>query len=399
MGIFKNKSQATFDNMSPNDTSKGVVGGLIFCNQTNDTLVWKYPYMDIKKGAVIKVHQNQKAVLFDCGKLVAVLEPGRDVVVNPNNIPYLGKFMNVAHGGETSYPLEVWFVNITVENTIKWGFGPSAGCKVADPDDPRMKYTVTGFGSYRFHICNPEAFLLKLVGTQHLSTVESIMDFFKDESIAIIASLVQEIATNEKLSPADLGGKRMMVQELVKQYFNEARKEQYGTEITSMMCVGFSSPEYDQYLSEMQQGKNLRAKYQEQGRFYDTERQYDIASKAVSNPGAGNVMGAAMGAGMGFNAGGAIGQMLGGIMGQNTAAQGPASITPPPIPNQGTLYHVAVGGQPTGPFSVHELMKKAADGSFTRNSLVWCPSMTNWAEASTINELCSIFMPTPSPIM
>lgn len=49
MGIFKNKSQATFDNMSPNDTSKGVVGGLIFCNQTNDTLVWKYPYMDIKK--------------------------------------------------------------------------------------------------------------------------------------------------------------------------------------------------------------------------------------------------------------------------------------------------------------------------------------------------------------
>lgn len=30
MGIFKNKSQATFDNMSPNDTSKGVVGGLIF---------------------------------------------------------------------------------------------------------------------------------------------------------------------------------------------------------------------------------------------------------------------------------------------------------------------------------------------------------------------------------
>lgn len=35
MGIFKNKSQATFDNMSPNDTSKGVVGGLIFCNQTN----------------------------------------------------------------------------------------------------------------------------------------------------------------------------------------------------------------------------------------------------------------------------------------------------------------------------------------------------------------------------
>lgn len=254
MGIFKNKSQATFDNMSPNDTSKGVVGGLIFCNQTNDTLVWKYPYMDIKKGAVIKVHQNQKAVLFDCGKLVAVLEPGRDVVVNPNNIPYLGKFMNVAHGGETSYPLEVWFVNITVENTIKWGFGPSAGCKVADPDDPRMKYTVTGFGSYRFHICNPEAFLLKLVGTQHLSTVESIMDFFKDESIAIIASLVQEIATNEKLSPADLGGKRMMVQELVKQYFNEARKEQYGTEITSMMCVGFSSPEYDQYLSEMQQG-------------------------------------------------------------------------------------------------------------------------------------------------
>lgn len=395
MGLFKNKPQTTYDNMMPSGTDKGTVGGLIFCNASNDVLVWKYPYMDIKKGAVIKVHENQKAVLFDSGKLVAVLEPGREVIANPNNIPYLGKLLNIATGGETSYPLELWFVNMTVEHNIKWGFGESAGCKVADPDDPKTMYTVTGFGSYRFRISDPEAFMRKLVGTQHLTTEKDILNFFRDESIATITGFIQQAATELQLSPGMLGGARLKVQSLIMDYFNQSWKTQYGTEITNMNCSGLSSDEYDRYLASRQK----RASFEAEGRFYDTERQYDIAKAATNNQAAGSAMGSTMGVGMGLSMGAGLGQMFSNVMGgitqpqQQPVQQQP--VAPPPLPSA-VVYHVAANGQATGPFPVSDIAKKVTNGEVNRHTLVWCPTMSGWAEAGTVAELAGLF-PPPIP--
>lgn len=398
MGIFKSKPQSTYDNMTPSSTGKGTVGGLIFCNATNDVLVWKYPYMDIKKGAVIKVHENQMAVLFDSGKLAAVLEPGREVVANSNNIPYLGKMLNIATGGETSYPLELWFVNMTVEHNINWGFGESSGCKVEDPAIPGAMYSVTGFGSYRFRICDPVAFLKKLVGTQHLSTEKDILAFFKDESIATITGFIQQAASELNLSPGKLGGARIRVQSLIKDYFNESWKTQYGTEITALSCAGLDSPEYNKYLASVQK----RAGFEAEGRYYDSERQYDIAKTAVNNLGSGNTMDATMGVGMGLTMGAGIGQMIGGMMNgisqpHNNAAtpSSPQPMAPPPLPPQ-NVYHIAINGQATGPFPVSDIARMVSEGTVSRQSLVWCPLMAGWAEASTVKELAGLF-PPPVP--
>lgn len=181
MGIF-DKSR-TFDNQAASSTGKGITGGLIQCNASNDILVQKYPYNNIKKGAVIKVHQNQRAMLFVNGQRFETIGPGREVVVDSNNIPLLGKLLNIASGGETTYTFEVWFINMTCERGARIGFnGKADGVRVIEINSRTGReviFPISGYGSYRFKICNPELFIDKLVGTEHESTKDDVMFFSK----------------------------------------------------------------------------------------------------------------------------------------------------------------------------------------------------------------------------
>jgi hypothetical protein len=54
-------------------------------------------------------------------------------------------------------------------------------------------------------------------------------------------------------------------------------------------------------------------------------------------------------------------------------------------------YHVAVGDNPTGPYSTDVLTTMAATGKITRKTLVWTKGMRQWAEAGVIDELSSIW--------
>lgn len=75
-----------------------------------------------------------------------------------------------------------------------------------------------------------------------------------------------------------------------------------------------------------------------------------------------------------------------------------APATPPPA--AGTLYHVAVNGASTGPFTVTQLQQQLAAGQFTKDSLVWANGMSAWAAASTVPELAPLFpqMPPVPPV-
>ncbi|MCQ2197916.1 MAG: DUF4339 domain-containing protein, partial [Bacteroidaceae bacterium] len=95
--------------------------------------------------------------------------------------------------------------------------------------------------------------------------------------------------------------------------------------------------------------------------------------------------------------GGAMGQQMAGMMnnmGQNIQN---ALNTPPPLPGNIAVY-VAVNGQQTGPFNMQQLQQMAAAGQFTAQSLVWKQGMPQWAAASTLPELASLFAPAVPPI-
>ena len=78
---------------------------------------------------------------------------------------------------------------------------------------------------------------------------------------------------------------------------------------------------------------------------------------------------AAMMAGMAL--GGAVGQNMAGMMNNMMSGMNQQSVpgaVPPPVPV--TAYHVAVNGQPTGPFDLATLSQMATVGQLTKTSLV-----------------------------
>ena len=91
-------------------------------------------------------------------------------------------------------------------------------------------------------------------------------------------------------------------------------------------------------------------------------------------------------------------QMANAMSGQQQPQQqtppGPAA--PPPPPPQVT-FHVAVGGQTTGPFDMNALKQQVQSGQLTKESLVWKEGMANWTKAGDVPELASVFGAVPSP--
>ena len=116
----------------------------------------------------------------------------------------------------------------------------------------------------------------------------------------------------------------------------------------------------------------------------------DAVRDAARNPGAGGA-GAAIGVGM------AMAAQLGGT---TSAAMHPtvatpaaptiAPMSPPPIP-ESPAWFVAVDGTPQGPFEAAALRARAAAGAMNRDSLVWRQGMAQWAPASQVPEVASLF--------
>jgi len=81
------------------------------------------------------------------------------------------------------------------------------------------------------------------------------------------------------------------------------------------------------------------------------------------------------------------------VAGEATAA--PAA--PPPLPQE-RAFHVAQGGQATGPFPISELERRIQAGELTSASLVWSQGMSAWTRADSVPELSGLFgAPPPIP--
>lgn len=343
MSLFNiNKNESVQHNEQP-----GIVGSLIQMNASNDVLMWKYPANDIMRGAVIKVHQNQRALLYSSGQRIDNIGPGREIVVDSANIPGLKRLLNKATGGETSYPFEIWFANMSCEHNINIGITANDGIlfPVLNKATGReMDFPITAFGSYRFKLYNPEVYCDKLVGTTELSSTGNVNDFFADQIKVLMIEVVQDLIKQNTFTITQLMGASRNLNENIRNNANKELKQVYGIELTSFN-LRFNSPAYQKYTQEGLEGAGLENRMANMGQYYDKENQYDIMKKAAANSGAGNFMGIGMGFGMGTQVGQMVGQMAQNITGTNIAANQSGQITPPPVPSSTKRFFFVINGQ------------------------------------------------------
>ena len=86
----------------------------------NSTFIWKHPCEDFNCLSQLIVHENQEAVFFMNGQALDLFGPGR-YTLKTQNIPIIGKVLNLATGGLSPFHCEVYFINKSEQMAIKWG--------------------------------------------------------------------------------------------------------------------------------------------------------------------------------------------------------------------------------------------------------------------------------------
>ena len=357
-------------------------------DDTRDTMVWRFEREghEIKYGAKLTVREGQAAVFVHEGQLADVFTPGL-YMLETNNMPIMTTLQHWDHGFQSPFKSEIYFVNTTRYNDLKWGTKNPIICR--DPEFGPVR--IRAFGTYSVRVTDPAKFLIEIVGTDGEFTMDEISfqvrNIIVQEFSRIVASSgipVLDMAANT----ADLG--KLIATEIA------PTLKSYGLTIPELYIENISLPPAVEAVLDKRTSIGLAGDLGKFTQFSAAE----AMTTAANNP-AGGGMAAGLGAGMGMAMAGQMTQQ--GQAGPWGAAQHPAQhpaqaaapVPPPPPVEQ--VWHIAEGGKTKGPYSRAAMGRMASDGSLTRQSHVWTAGQDGWLRAEDVQVLAQLFTVLPPP--
>ena len=368
-------------------------------DDTRDTMVWRFEREGyaIKYGAKLTVREGQAAVFVHEGQLADVFTPGL-YMLETNNLPILTTLQNWDHGFKSPFKSEIYFVNTTRFNNLKWG--TKNPIMLRDPEFGPTR--IRAFGTYTVRVTDPGRFLTEIVGTDGEFTMDEISFqirniIVQDFSRAVAGSgiPVLDMAANTR----DLG---KMIAATISPIVAE-----YGLEIPEFYIENISLPDAVEQALDKRTSMGIVGDLGKYTQFSAAE----AMTAAAQNPGgAGAGMGAGLGAGLGAGMGIGLGMAMAGQASQAgqagqvgpwgavpASAPAPAAAPAPPPPPAEHVWHIAAGGETRGPFSKAALGRMVGEGSFSRDTYVWTPGQDGWQRAEDVQDLARLFTIAPPP--
>lgn len=374
-----------------------------------------------------------------------------DQTIKTANFPILAGIVGLAYEGGTPFQAEVYFINLAQIIQIKFGV------PFFDVYDPRFNdfgVPVAVRGSISFKIADYKEFI-KL----HRLTTFNLDDFqrqIKDAVTRYVKDIVANAPASHNIPLVQIESKTAQINDVIELNISERLNDSFGVVVTgvdiSSIELDKSSNGYRELMNvtkditeatikaeaeakikniserqrvEMENYEETLRIQREEGQYaqhkatqtsnigaFRIEKQAEVgvagaeALGQMGANGAGNVnLG---GGGDGFNmatmmasmaVGGAVGQNIAGAMNNMMGGmnqQTTPDVVPPSIPS--SAYHIAVNGQPTGPFDVSTLTQMVMNGQFNKDSLVWKNGMAQWEKAGNIDELKKVFSNNMPPI-
>ncbi|MEP6620379.1 MAG: SPFH domain-containing protein [bacterium] len=353
--------------------------------ESPDSMVWRFarPNNEIKNGAQLIVRPGQVAVFVDEGTIADVFEPGRHELVT-QNLPVLSRLRGWKYGFQSPFKAEVVFVSTRQFANHKWG--TKTPVMLRDPELGPVR--LRAYGTYIARVRDAEVFVSELVGANATFTIDQISDQLRDLIVSRFAEL--------------LGERSIPILQLSSQYTELGRLAttqlspelaRLGLELTQLVVESIALP--DEVAATLDERTRIGIIGDVSA--YAALQAADAVRDAARNPGAGGA-GAAIGVGVAMasqlasNATAALHPSLQATQ-RFPAAQRPtppASVAPPPIPQPGAVFFVAVEGRPEGPFDLAGLRHRVTTGSLTRETLVWRDGMAQWAPASQVPEVAAL---------
>ena len=333
---------------------------------------------EIKYGAKLTVREGQAAVFVNEGQVADVFPPGM-YMLETANMPVLTTLKSWDHGFNSPFKAEIYFVSTKRFVDLKWG--TKNPVMIRDPEFGPTR--LRAFGTYAVRVGDPALFMREIVGTDSDFSTDEIEGQLRN----IIVSRFSTAAAKSGIPVLDLAASYDDLGEFVGNTIAPEMAE-YGLELTKLLVENVSlPPEVEQALDKRTQMGVIGDLHK-----YTQFQAAESMRAAAESGGDGGMAGAGMGAGIGMALGNAMGAAMGGVGG----GQAHASPAPPPLPQ--AKWHVALGGEATGPHNNSTVQAMASDGRLTKETLVWCDGMSGWTKASEVDDLKSLFPSSPPPL-
>lgn len=411
----------------------------------------------IRFGSSLRVKDGEVAVFVykqKDGTMQDFIVGPFDQILKTKNLPILSSIIGLPYEGGTPFQAEVYFINLARIVQIKFAV---PFFDVYDPRYVDFGVPVAVRGTLSFGITDYREFI-KL----HRLSSFNLDDFQKQVRDAVsryVKDAVANAPAANNMPVIQIESKTAQINDAIEFDIKERFKETFGVTVSGMdigtIEIDKTSSGYASLMAvtqkmtaatvEAQTAANIKDIHDKQrieaenyeetlriqrevGQYaqhmhtrtanfgaYQVEKQAEVGvegAKALGQMGvngAGNInLGDGGNSGMGFNPAAMMaGMALGGAVGQNMAGmmnnmmsgmnqQSVPGVVPPPVPV--IAYHVAVDGQPTGPFDLTTLSQMATSGQLTKSSLVWKPGMPEWSKAETVEELKDVLGNVVPPV-
>lgn len=214
----------------------------------NSTFIWKHPCEDFNSLTQLIVHESQEAIFFMNGQALDLFGPGRHTL-ETQNIPKLGKFLRGATGGETPFHCEVYFINKTVQMSVKWG--TDSKIRFIEPS-MGIPLEIGACGEMNLEVIDSRKLLLKLVGTMNgiawessgVGFTKSVQNSFKPLITSAVKAHLPTSIKSQNIDILELDENLEKLSEVLRRNITPGFEE-YGLSIPQFYITNVVMPEND----------------------------------------------------------------------------------------------------------------------------------------------------------
>lgn len=331
----------------------------------NTTFIWKHPCEDFNALTQLIVHESQEAIFMMNGQALDLFGPGR-YTLETQNIPLIGKALNIPTGGQTPFHCEVYFINKTEQMAIKWG--TDSKVQFMEPTF-NFPLAIGASGEMSLRVNDSRKLLIKLVGTEDFLGQAGLTRYFRAFLMTRVKSYIAQVIQQQKINifeiDAHLNELSAALMKLLQPDFDD-----YGIALERFFLTTVVKPDgeptYEKFKSlyfrqyaditearirqqtqvidaETEAQKTVIAsqamatKRAQEGYTYQQERGFDVAQDVAKNEATGQFTNMGVGLGTMAGVGGAVGGLVGNAV--NGALDSAGSPQPQqPVPDDMTAF-------------------------------------------------------------
>lgn len=305
----------------------------------NSTFIWKHPCEDFNSLTQLIVHESQEAIFMMNGQALDLFGAGR-YTLETQNIPLIGKALNMPTGGKTLFHCEVYFINKTEQMAIKWG--TDSKVQFMEPTY-NFPISIGASGEMSLRAEDSRKLLLKLVGTENFIGQENLTRYFRAFLMTKVKSYLAQVIREQKISIFEIDERlneissallkmlqsdfadygialeRFFITTIVKpdgeasyEKFKSLHFRQYAdiaeAKLRQQTAVIDAETQAQRTVIESQAMATKRA---QEGYTYQQERGFDVAQDVAQNEAVGQFTNMGVGFGTMAGVGGAVGGVVG----------------------------------------------------------------------------------------